>query len=171
MGVVVSHLAKSIIRELGNFPVVHFWQWYCCTSLRFQRNTFQCVLVSDGSLSFAIFLYGEIQWVSNNNGANTALVGVNAGDGIQQFNVSGSRREAIINITTTSNIGVPGVWIFQLNGDDIPINPGSNTHSSLPSCHKPGCMNVLYTPYCSAWGALIAYPTCQHAYTINTESW
>ena len=84
-------------------------------------NTFQCVLVTDGSLSFVIFLYGEIQWPAA-SGGNPALVGVNAGDGIHQLNVSESLTPDIINITTTNNIGVPGVWIFQLNGDDISMD-------------------------------------------------
>ena len=77
-------------------------------------------MVTDGSLSFVIFLYGEIQWPAAGRG-RPALVGVNAGDGIKQLNVSESLTADIINITTTSNIGVPGVWIFQVNGDDINI--------------------------------------------------
>lgn len=81
-------------------------------------NTFQSVLVTDGSLSFVIFLYGEIQWTAA-SGNNQALVGVNAGDGVNQLNVPESLTADIINITTTSNVGVPGVWIFQVNGDNI----------------------------------------------------
>ena len=94
-------------------------------------NTFQCVLVTDGSLSFVIFLYGEIQWPATGRG-RPALVGVNAGDGIKQLNVSGSLTEDIINITTTSNVGMPGVWIFQLNGDDISMEP---VNGNLYCCH------------------------------------
>ena len=29
-----------------------------------QRNTFQAVLISDGSLSFVIFLYNQLTWLS-----------------------------------------------------------------------------------------------------------
>ena len=79
-------------------------------------NTFQCVLVTDGSLSFVIFLYGEIQWAMVSG--DPAVVGVNVGDGIRQQNVSESLTEEIININTTSNTGVPGVWIFRLFEDD-----------------------------------------------------
>ena len=77
-------------------------------------NTFQCVLVTDGALSFVIFLYGDIQWTRASRD-NPAVAGVNVGDGIRQLNVSGSLTEDIINIPTTTNVGVPGVWIFQLN--------------------------------------------------------
>ena len=94
----------------------------------FQTNTFQCVLVSDGSLSFVIFLYadGEIQWTTGDNsggsgglGGTQAQVGFNAGDGVRSANVPGSQTAGIINITKTSNIGVPGVWMFQVNGEDV----------------------------------------------------
>ena len=76
------------------------------------------MLVTDGSLSFVIFLYGEIQWAVVGQD-NPAVVGVNVGDGVRQLNVSESLTPEIININTTSNIGMPGVWVFQINGDGI----------------------------------------------------
>ena len=42
------------------------------------ENTFQVVVVSDGTLTFVRFNYGDIQW-----GGSTTLIGVSAGD---QFN-------------------------------------------------------------------------------------
>ena len=96
-------------------------------------NTFQCVLVTDGALSFVIFLYGDIQWGSPVE-SNPAVAGVNVGDGIRQFNVSGSLTDDIINIPTTTNVGVPGVWIFQLNAGNVSMD--------LNHCH---C--VLYSMY------------------------
>lgn len=36
--------------------------------LRFQRNTFQVVLISDGKLTFALFNYEALQWPSYLNG-------------------------------------------------------------------------------------------------------
>ena len=85
------------------------------------------MLVTDGSLSFVIFLYGEIQWAVVGQD-EPAVVGVNVGDGVRQQNVSESLTEEIININTTSNTcsGVSGVWIFQLNGDDISLDAPAN---------------------------------------------
>ena len=40
-----------------------------------QRNTFQCVIATDGSTSFALFLYDTLQWSE----ANPAHVGFNNG--------------------------------------------------------------------------------------------
>lgn len=92
----------------------------------FQVNTFQCVLTSDGSLSFAVFLYadGEIQWTTGDNsggagghGGTPAVAGVNAGDGIQSATVPGSKTQDIINIAVTSNVEIPGMWVFRVNED------------------------------------------------------
>ena len=89
-----------------------------------QTNTFQCVLASDGSSSFAVFLYadGGIQWTTGDNsggaggrGGTPALAGVNAGDGIQSETVPGSNTQAIINIAMTSNINIPGMWVFRVS--------------------------------------------------------
>ena len=41
-----------------------------------QRNTFQCVIATDGSTSFALFLYDKLQWSE----ANPAHVGFNNGE-------------------------------------------------------------------------------------------
>ena len=82
--------------------------------------------MTDGTISFAKFLYadGEIQWTTgdasggrNGFGGTPAQVGFDAGDGVRFFSVPGSQTDAIVNISTTSNIGVPGVWTFQVNGN------------------------------------------------------
>ena len=39
-----------------------------------QRNTFQCVITTDGTTSFAIFLYNKIEWTTG-----PARVGFNEG--------------------------------------------------------------------------------------------
>ena len=85
-----------------------------------QANTFQCVLVSDGQLSFAIFLYadGLIQWAESENevGRFAATVGVNTGVTGRYLRVPQSGTPSIIEIDTTSNVGRPGVWLFRLDG-------------------------------------------------------
>ena len=74
--------------------------------------------------SFVIFLYADkrIQWTTGDasggtNGSNgtEALAGINAGDGVNSITIPGSLTPSIINITRTSNIGIPGMWIFKVN--------------------------------------------------------
>ena len=83
-------------------------------------------MLSDGTLSFAIFLYadGGIQWTTGDNsggaggrGGTPAVAGVNAGDGIQSATVPGSKTQDIINIAMTSNVEIPGMWVFKVNED------------------------------------------------------
>ena len=106
-----------------------------------QTNTFQCVLATDLTTSFAIFLYakGEIQWTTgdsaggeNGLGGTPAQVGINTGDKINSVTVPESLTPEIINISTTSNVGVPGLWIFQV--DQEPEGPLGN--QQLYHCKK-----------------------------------
>ena len=85
-------------------------------------------MVTNGESSFVIFLYadGGIQWTSSDDsdginglGGNAALVGYNAGDGVRYATVPESMTPEIINISSTSNVGVPGVWIFRVDREEI----------------------------------------------------
>jgi len=82
-----------------------------------QTNTFQCVLATDGYKSFVIFLYayGEIQWDTGDRFyRDEAVAGINTGDSVNFIAIPGSRTPDIINIDQTSNVGIPGVWMFQI---------------------------------------------------------
>ena len=89
-----------------------------------QTNTYQCILATTVTESFVIILYadGEIQWTtgdasggSNGLGGTEALAGINVGDGINHITIPGSLTPSIIDITQTSNVGIPGVWIFKVD--------------------------------------------------------
>ena len=73
-----------------------------------------------------IYLYadGLIQWTTGDasdgmDGLNgtAARVGYSSIDGVNFFNVSESGTAAILNITRTSNINTPGVWMFRISGE------------------------------------------------------
>ena len=112
---------------------------YTGNLLIFQTNTFQCVLTSDGMYSFVSFLYadGLIQWTTgdasggfNGFGGIQALSGIDAGDGGSghSFIIPESQTAAIINVSTTTNVGVPGLWTFRVDQNLI---PGSGSASKL----------------------------------------
>ena len=74
--------------------------------------------------SFVIFLYVDmrIQWTTGdasggNNGLGgiEALAGINAGDGVNYITIPGSLTPSIINITQTTNVGIPGIWMLKVN--------------------------------------------------------
>ena len=97
-----------------------------------QTNTFQAILATNGARSYVIFLYAddEIQWTtgSASNGVNglggqSAQVGFNVGDGVHAV-IPASRTDAIINITHTSNVGTPGMWVFRVDGEAVVMTAG-----------------------------------------------
>ena len=48
-------------------------------------------------------------------GGTEALAGINAGNGVNFITIPGSRTPSIINITQTSNVGIPGTWMFRVD--------------------------------------------------------
>ena len=87
-----------------------------------QTNTFQCILITDGTYSFVMFLYadGLMEW-SLGNSAH-AQAGFNSGDG-RELTIDGSLTEAIVNIDRTSNIDVPGKYLFRVDDATIEATP------------------------------------------------
>ena len=53
-------------------------------------------------------MYGDIQWFNFG-----ALAGINAGDGVDHITIPGSLTPSIVDIEETSNVGIPGMWIFR----------------------------------------------------------
>ena len=115
-----------------------------------QTNTFQCVLGTDERRAYVIFLYadGEIQWTTGDAsdgeggfGGTPAQAGFNAGDGIRFFTVPGSRTSAIINITSTSNVNKPGVWIFRIDDERI-VTAGCSMETSNGKADR---ITVIFT--------------------------
>ncbi|KAL3871735.1 hypothetical protein ACJMK2_039718 [Sinanodonta woodiana] len=96
-----------------------------------KRNTFQCVLVTDGQFSFAFFNYYKLVWTSGANsqgahgnastglGGDAAVVGFNSGIAGKYYIVDGSGTGDILNLATTSNVGIPGKYAFELDGDTV----------------------------------------------------
>ena len=75
-------------------------------------NTFQAILATDGAnMSYVAFVYGDIQW-----GAG-AQIGFNAGGGNIYFSLPDALSSSTLNITQLSNVGSPGLFIYQVDGN------------------------------------------------------
>ncbi|XP_035428134.1 sushi, nidogen and EGF-like domain-containing protein 1 [Cygnus atratus] len=107
-------------------------------------NTFQAVLATDGVTSFIMLNYGDIQWttgIANQGDPHTGLGGIpaqagfNSGDDVHYYNIPGSRSPAVLNIGRTSNVGVPGRWIFRV--DVFTATEGPPVPSEVPSTPPP----------------------------------
>ena len=87
-----------------------------------------------------MFLYLDdgINWVTgdasggtNGLGGTEAYVGFNSGgQNSTYFAVEGSRTAVVINIETTSNVRIAGLWIFQVNEANI-ITSTTGEHASI----------------------------------------
>ncbi|XP_044847398.1 sushi, nidogen and EGF-like domain-containing protein 1 isoform X1 [Mauremys mutica] len=128
-------LLRRLTRDINQyFPEIPFtatwafvatWDrvaYYGSTSQK--TNTFQAVLANDGKVTFIMLNYGTIQWTTgtaSGGDANTGLggtpaqAGFNSGDDKNFYNIPGSRTDAILHIGQTSNVGVQGRWVFQVN--------------------------------------------------------
>ena len=74
-------------------------------------NTFQAVLATDGNQTFVMFLYEDIQWASL-----ITTIGFNAGDRSQSITLPEFlTTEGILNLENTTNVGIPGVYIFRVD--------------------------------------------------------
>ncbi|XP_034295400.1 sushi, nidogen and EGF-like domain-containing protein 1 isoform X1 [Pantherophis guttatus] len=133
-------------------------------------NTFQIVLITDGLLSFTIFNYESITWTTGmhaSSGGNlaglggiAAQAGFNAGDGKRYFNIPGSRTDDIVDVEMTTNVGIPGRWVFRIDDAQVQVGGCNNTTSvclTLRPCLNGGkciedCItgNPSYTCSCLA---------------------
>ena len=72
----------------------------------------------DDQRSYVTFLYVDIQWTVSTTGIRS-LAGINGGDGVRSETLSGSLSENIINLETTSNVDVPGMWMCRVDASEI----------------------------------------------------
>ncbi|NXC37852.1 TECTA protein, partial [Penelope pileata] len=135
-------ITQNINQYFPQIPFVATWAfvatwdhvaYYGSTSDK--GNTFQAALTTNSSTSFVILNYKDIQWTTGTAsggdpdtglGGTPAHAGFNNGDETNYYNIPGSRTDAVINITTTSNVRVPGRWVFQVDDfkvTEVPSEP------------------------------------------------
>ena len=83
------------------------------------------MLATDGVRSFAIFYYDDTVLQNRTSSGvfyleNYSHMGYNTTDGVNQFIHPQSFSRDIINVFNTSNVGIPGVWIFRLDQPEAP---------------------------------------------------
>ncbi|KAK7791449.1 hypothetical protein R5R35_010931 [Gryllus longicercus] len=100
-------------------------------------NTFQVVVASNGTDSYAEFIYpeGGIQWIEGANQESRlpdarAQVGMVAGDG-RYYTLRTSGRDQVQHIERSSNIGIRGVWMFHIG--QVQANGNVNTPDLIKS--------------------------------------
>ena len=51
--------------------------------------------------------------------SHSVQIGIDGGDGVNQYTVPNSLTPDIVNITRTSNVNQPGLWVFKLDEYNI----------------------------------------------------
>ncbi|XP_025964741.1 nidogen-1 isoform X2 [Dromaius novaehollandiae] len=120
-------------------------------TLKEKRNTFQAVLASSDSSSYAIFLYPEdsLQFYStyskNDDGRIPAMVGFSQASTNYYFwekpgsyNVIANDEDTIRNLQKSSNAGRQGVWVFEIGSSSESVVPAkiSSVLESLESSEQ-----------------------------------
>ncbi|NXU79942.1 SNED1 protein, partial [Oreotrochilus melanogaster] len=145
---ILERASRDIAQYFPEFPGfaaqwVFIATWYRVTffggSSFSPVNTFQIVLITDGKLSFTIFNYESITWTTGMHassggdfaglGGIAAQAGFNAGDGKRYFNIPGSRTDDIADVEMTTNVGIPGRWVFRIDDAQVQVGGCSNTTS------------------------------------------
>ena len=102
-----------------------------------QNNTFQAVVVTDGLFSFTILNYAELTWVTGDEsggtggfGGTAAMVGINAGDGINFKKFNYSLTDRVVEVLNDTNMidcmddTLKGQYVYQI--DTVPIFDENN---------------------------------------------
>ncbi len=76
-------------------------------------NTFQLIMSTDGELSFVTFLYADIQWTNGVQGAGIEALDFSSNN----LFIPGSSYLNARNLPTTSNVGVPGMWMYRVDSN------------------------------------------------------
>ena len=85
--------------------------WYC-KSVAF-CPIFASAKIDNRFSHFTLDCVGDNSGGIDGFGGNEALAGINAGDGANSTTIPGSLTPSIINITQTSNVDIPGMWILK----------------------------------------------------------
>ena len=85
-----------------------------------QFNILQAVVARSGDDIYVISLYadGLIQWASGGSSMLYPSASVGYVLNPYKFTLPGSQTCSIIHIASRSNVGIPGIFVFYLNGTD-----------------------------------------------------
>jgi MYXO-CTERM domain-containing protein len=107
-----------------------------------RQMDFQLILTNAldcGSGDFDVeFRYNTCGWTtgdasggSGGFGGTPAQAGFDAGNTVDFVEIPGSRTMAILDLCTTSNVGMPGIWRFSVRGGGV-VCPGTGTICAVP---------------------------------------
>ena len=129
-----------------------------------KRNDFQLIVTDRSEIApgdfDAEFRYARCEWTTgdasqgmNGFGGVPAQAGFDAGDRVNFFTLPGSRTMGILDVCRTSNVDVPGRWIFSIRNGQV--GPPDNVMVTLPDGGQSLLLEGRAGPcFCTVPGAL-----------------
>ena len=96
-----------------------------------QENTFQLILATDWTYSFAIFTYPEngLNWGNDPLYGSYSVAGYNVGDGVGYLNLPGSGTENVTLLDEIEgNTGKIGQWVYRIDSNQSLSSEGEYLH-------------------------------------------
>jgi len=128
------------------------------------NNTFQVVIATDGKISFLIFNFGIMSWPNSQFEMNS-FFGYNAGDNINFYSYPDSFTNNITNVANSSNVNLPGKWIFIASSKILSTTSTIRSTTSTTSTSKtnrttlvPGSLVYTLTGHTNAIYRLAILP-------------
>ena len=98
------------------------------------QSSFQVVVATDGSATYAWFLYGDMDESEQYYNNQPNAVGFDAGDTKNGYNLPYGGN--IFNLMTRSNFGQPGNFLFRVDQKDIQGNSYVHIYNYRHSLHE-----------------------------------
>ena len=76
-------------------------------------NTFQVALITNGEISYVLFIYQDVQWGS------FSTIGFQSSNGTNIFELPFSRSEETVNVDSLTNAGRDGVFVYRVDGEGV----------------------------------------------------
>lgn len=118
-------VVNSICHAFRGSQLVVTWHNVGRFAQRVDRlNSFQVVIASRAEVESGAFdvelRYSRCEWAAGEAADNApAQAGFDAGDRMNFLALPGSRTSAVLNLCTTSNVNMPGVWRFEVRAAGI----------------------------------------------------
>ncbi|KAI1707477.1 nidogen-like domain-containing protein [Ditylenchus destructor] len=114
-------------------------------------NTLQVVLTADGTKTFVVFLYNDVDWYQSYEEDKHDIWLSKAGFHMSKNRTShsdylpGSGTSQMRTLEDRSNCGFPGKWIFRVDSETIcaPDTVCSDPNDLYDSCHTQNCCTVM----------------------------
>ncbi len=119
LGIISDFISRSQQSFVPDYAIVATWNMVPTDNMQdLSRYSFQAVLATDSSSSYAIFSYGNLEGISG------VQAGFNLGDGsnfgpMESPLVANNYLYSSVDIHLNSNTGIAGLYTFRVDGEKV----------------------------------------------------